>query len=111
MNLHLITLYYAFFNNLVNYGIIAWEGAYDNVLKELESLQNRIIKIINKSKNHIFQDLRIKDNFKIDSVMFYYYNNSRKKFLDSKSVTRNKSLLMLEMNKSTKAVLHLKILK
>ena len=60
----LVALYYAFFINLANYGIIAWGGAYDNVLKELESLQNRIIKIINKSKNHIFQPLRIKDNIK-----------------------------------------------
>ena len=30
---HLITLYHAFFNSLANCGIIAWGGAYDNILK------------------------------------------------------------------------------
>ena len=80
---------------MANYAIIAWGGAYDNVLKELESLQNRIIKIIKKSKKHIFQPLRIKDNFRIDSVMFHY-NDWRKKFLDSKRVTRKKAFYCLK---------------
>ena len=30
----------------------------------------------------------------------FHYNDLRKKFIDSKSVTRNKSLLMPEINKS-----------
>ena len=51
---HLITLYYAFFNSLANYAIIAWGWAYNNVLIQLQSLQDRIIKIINKSKNDTF---------------------------------------------------------
>ena len=68
--------------------------------KELESLQDRIIKfIINKSKNYTFQPLQIIDNFKLDSVMFHC-NDLKKKFIDLKSITRNKSLTIPEINKS-----------
>ena len=38
---------YAFFHSIISYGNIAWGGAYNDFLNLLQSLQNRILNIIN----------------------------------------------------------------
>ena len=43
-------IYYAFFHSIMNNGIIAWGGAYNNNLCLLQNLRNRILKFINKKK-------------------------------------------------------------
>ena len=45
----LMTIYYAFFHSLINYGIIAWGGAYNNNLSLLQKIQTRLLKIISKN--------------------------------------------------------------
>ena len=42
-------LYYALFHSIMPYGIIAWGGAYLNINTILQTLQYRILKIINKN--------------------------------------------------------------
>ena len=39
-----------FFHSRLNYGNIAWGGAYNNYLSLLQRLQNRLLKIVNKNK-------------------------------------------------------------
>ena len=46
----LMIIYCAFFHSLINYGVIAWDGACDNNMKLIQSIQNKILKIINKNK-------------------------------------------------------------
>ena len=45
----LIIMYYAFFQSLINYGIIVWGDAYKNKLNLLQQLQTRLLKIANKN--------------------------------------------------------------
>ena len=42
-------IYYAYFHSIINYGIIAWEGVYNNNLDLLRNLQKRILKIVHKN--------------------------------------------------------------
>ena len=43
-------IYYALFYSIINYGIIAWGGAYNHNINLLQKVQRRLIKIINKNK-------------------------------------------------------------
>ena len=43
-------IYYAYFHSIINYGIIAWGGVYNNNLDLLRNLQKRILKIVHKNK-------------------------------------------------------------
>lgn len=88
------SLYYALFHSIISYGIVAWGGAYSNNLNLLQRLQNRILKIVNKnlfitSKN----PLNLDQLFAFESLKFHY-NDLRDKFLNSSSITRNKSILL-----------------
>ena len=49
----LITIYKVLVESLIRYGIIAWGGLYDNALKQLNVVQNFILKIIYK-KNKLY---------------------------------------------------------
>ena len=42
-------IYYALFHSVINYGIIAWGGAYQTNLQILQTVQTKILKIINKN--------------------------------------------------------------
>ena len=44
----LIMIYYALFQNIIGYGVIAWGCAYANNLNLLQNTQKRILKIIYK---------------------------------------------------------------
>ena len=84
----LIMIYYALFNSIISYGIIAWGGAYDNVMNSLQSIQNRILKIIEIDEANKVP-LNIKKTFRLESL-FYYYNELSKKYGDLKINTKKK---------------------
>ena len=42
-------IYYALFHSISSYGILAWGGAYEGRTKSLQSLQNRLLKLVNKT--------------------------------------------------------------
>lgn len=42
----LMIIYYAFFHSIITYGIIAWRGAYKNVLNLIQRIQTRMLRII-----------------------------------------------------------------
>ena len=46
----LMIMYYALFHSILNYGIIAWGGAYSNNVNLVENIQKKILKIINKNQ-------------------------------------------------------------
>ena len=96
----LLTIYYALFNSIASYGILSWGGAYDNVLNSLQSIQDRILKII--ACNEITKrPLNMTEKFKLESL-YYYYNELREKYKDVKVNTRYKNLDF----KVSKAVLY-----
>ena len=95
----LMIIYYAFFHSLINYGVIAWGGAYDNNMKLIQSIQKKILKIINKNKfSQINPPLEIRKLFQLESISFHYAS-SRTKYINSASQTRNKSIQLPKSDK------------
>ena len=45
----LLMVYYAFYHSLINYGIIAWGAAGKTLLRPVQRIQDRIIKLINRN--------------------------------------------------------------
>lgn len=77
------TLYYAFINSKLEYGLTVWGGAYYTTTKPLTTLQKFFIRIIcNKSRNEhtgpLFKTLRILPlrNLYIYKVLKTFYNRS-----------------------------------
>lgn len=90
----LMMLYYVFFHSIICYGNIAWGGAYSTNLLLLQRLQNKLLKII--YKNHFVVDkkpLNLNQIFAFESLK-YYYNMFKDKFINSNSITRNKSIVV-----------------
>lgn len=54
-------------HHIANYGIVAWGGAYKNVLSLLESLQRRILKVILQNDKQIIRPLTIKNYLKLNA--------------------------------------------
>ena len=84
-------IYFAFFHSIINYGIIAWGGAFKTEVRILQNLQTRILKIINKNSFDNNLPLNLKQLFDYESIV-YNYNTLKNIFLNSESVTRNKSI-------------------
>ena len=84
-------IYFAFFRSIINYGIIAWGGAFKTEVRILQNLQTRILKIINKNSFDNNLPLNLKQLFDYESIV-YNYNTLKNIFLNSESVTRNKSI-------------------
>lgn len=88
----LLMLYHAFFHSVISYGIIAWGGAYKGRIRSLQGLQTRLLKII--SKNSFLTDkypMSIEQSFQYESLS-YHYNELQSLYLESNSITRNKSI-------------------
>lgn len=88
----LMIVYYSLFHSILSYGIIAWGGAYMSQKILLQNLQNKILKIIDK--NEVVNKNRpcnIEQQYALESVL-YHYETLSKKFTESNSNTRNKSL-------------------
>ena len=65
----LITIYYAFFHSLINYGIIAWGGAYNNNLSLLQKIQSRLLKIISKNNYLANIPLNVNQLFTLEALV------------------------------------------
>lgn len=88
----LMMIYYAFFHSLVSYGIIAWGGAYSNCLNQVQAIQKKILRIINRNRFETQQcPLTVRQLFKLEAISFHYAN-LRHKYITSSSNTRNKSI-------------------
>ena len=95
----LMIIYYAFFHCWINYGVIAWGGAYDNNMKLIQSIQNIIRKIIYKNKfPQANPPLEIGKLFKLESISFYY-TTLRNKYINSASKTRNITIQLPKCDK------------
>lgn len=92
-------IYYALFHSITNYGIIAWGGAYMNSLYQLQSIQNRLLKIIYKKNFVLKKPLNLHQMFAFESLK-YYYNNLKEQHENSKSKTRNKSIILPKIHKT-----------
>ena len=96
----LLMIYYAFFQSLVNYGIIAWGGAYCTYSNLVQRIQNKILKIINK--NHFLandQPLTIRQLYQLEAVS-YHYTTLKELYVNSTSNSRNKSLQLPKIMKT-----------
>lgn len=96
----LIMIYYALFHSLINYGIIAWGGAYENSISILQNIQNKVLKIIKKNNFLELQTpLSIRQSFHLQSIN-HHYEKLRKLYSASKSSTRYKSLQLPKNSKT-----------
>lgn len=93
-------IYYALFHSVITYGIIAWGGAYAKNLILLQNHQNRILKIINKNNFIVDKNpLNIKQTYTFECLKFHYTELSSI-YLNSNSITRNKSIIVPRRFKS-----------
>lgn len=93
----LISVYYAIFHSIANYGIIAWGGTYSCHLKPVVSLQNKLFKIISSISDK--KILNINNSFILQSLM-YYYSELRMQYLNNTNNTRHKSIILPKMKKN-----------
>lgn len=85
-------VYYALFHSITTYGIIAWGGAYTGRIKYIQTLQTRILQIINKNKFiNEKNPLNIDQTFTMESLL-YHYHNLQDIFLKKNSITRKKTI-------------------
>lgn len=93
------TIYYAFFQSVISYGIIAWGGAYDNYFTLLNTLQRRILKVINNNSFVIDKNpLSIEQIYNLEAITFHY-EILKNKYINSKSITRNKNIIIPKNSK------------
>lgn len=95
----LMLIYYAFFQSIVNYGIIAWGGGYNNCINQIQRIQKRILKIINKNQFLLQRPLTVKQLFYLKAISYYYYV-LKNKYIKNTRNTRNKNIQLPKMNKN-----------
>lgn len=96
----LMQIYYAFFNSIMNYGIIAWGGAYNNNLNLIQNIQRKLLKIINKNQfPERNSQINIRQLFILESLLFHY-EKFKYRYVQSISKTRNKNILLPKMGKA-----------
>ena len=82
-------IYHALFFSNINYGLIAWGGSYNTHLKKLQSVLNRMLKIVKIDK----MSMTIKQSFIISCLMFNY-DSLKQKFVENFSKIRKKYISM-----------------
>ena len=96
-------IYFALFHSIMNYGIIAWGGASNNSTDELQRVQYRILKIINKNRFIQNQPMNIKQLFAYTSLLTNY-STLKELYLNSNSKTRNKSIAIPKIKNKSIAI-------
>lgn len=113
LNIHeLKSVYFALVQSLLTYGIIGWGGAYSNVLKPLEIIQKRILKIIFNFSvrfptEELFKDIKICDLRNLFYLNILTNMSKHKLFSDPSSHihnTRHKAQLNLLLPKKSKTI-------
>ena len=89
-------LYHALFESIINYGIIAWGGAYRNVIQPLLTMQQRILKKLDLGQN---SPLNIKQTFVINSLL-YFYNACKILYINYEGRSRHKNIKLCKVNKT-----------
>lgn len=95
---HLRILYYALIQSHLSYGIIGWGGVSDYYLKNLETLQKWILKIIYSKKitypsENLYRDSKVFDIrqlFSLAILIFNFKNKNNTKKIDHHYQTRYK---------------------
>lgn len=82
-----MVIYYAIFQNIISYGIIAWGTAHSNHL-HLSQLQNKLLRIVNK---YIFFKKRVfnLEQFFCLEAIVYHYSEHKISYDVSTSKTKN----------------------
>lgn len=85
---------------LVNYGIIALGGAYNNCMYSIQGMQRKPIQIINNNyfKTQNFP-LSVRKLFQLEAISFHY-PNLRDLYSKSTKATSNKCISLPTINKS-----------
>ena len=87
-------VYYALFHSIISYGIIAWGGVYSTSKSLLDSLQKRLLKIINKNKFTGDKNPMSLDQIFSYESLSYHYEELQSVFINSNSISRNKRILI-----------------
>jgi hypothetical protein len=95
----LLSIYYALFSSVINYGIIAWGGLYKNSVRPLQVLQNKIIKTIFKNTFVVKRPLNLEQLF-IYEALCYHYIELQGKFMTHTTNPRRKLIQMLKISKT-----------
>ena len=92
-------IYFALFHSIINYGIIAWGGVYNNSSDVLQRVQYRLLKIINKNRFIQNNPMNLKQLFAYISLHFNY-STLKELYLNSNSKTRKKSIAIPKRSKT-----------
>ena len=109
---HLITLYKAFVESIVSYGIIGWSGVGNTFLRPLESIQKRIIKIIYRKHSlyptdQLFSETKLFDVRQIYTytlLIFQYKNKSDSQCMSHEYYTKTKEKQHFKTERIMKAI-------
>lgn len=93
----LISVYKALVESIIRYGVIVWGGLYNSALRQLNVVQNYILKVIFK-KNKRFSTgqlytgeiLNIRSLYILEVCAFTYKNKDLKEYIDHNYDTRGK---------------------
>ena len=95
----LLMVYYAFYHSLINYGIIAWGAAGKTLLRPVQRIQDRIIKLINRNFLGDKNPLSITQVYKY-TCLLYHYETLKEIFIKTARNTRFKTIQLPTMNKA-----------
>lgn len=96
----MLLIYYAYFHGVINYGIQVWGSSSVSILYPLQNLQNKLIHIINKKLCKIENyPLRLDQVYALESLVTHY-QEMKSDYMNSKSITRYKSLNIPKFNKT-----------
>ena len=107
----LIMVYRTLVESLIRYGIVVWGGLYNNALKQLNVIQNFILKVIyNKGKHYPTALLYNEDIFNVRSLyilaicLYVHKEKKIKNYVNHQYETRNKTQKNLQIPMSYKDI-------